>query len=38
VIFEREMWLLTHPDLQRTRRIRLLFDHLADGLTRYVRE
>jgi DNA-binding transcriptional LysR family regulator len=37
-IFEREMWLLTHPDLQRTRRIRLLFDHLADGLTRYVRE
>jgi DNA-binding transcriptional LysR family regulator len=37
-IFEREMWLLTHPDLQRTRRIRLLFDHLADGLKRYVRE
>jgi DNA-binding transcriptional LysR family regulator len=37
-IFEREIWLVTHPDLQRTRRIRLLFDHLKDGLTRYVRE
>jgi DNA-binding transcriptional LysR family regulator len=35
---EREMWLLMHPDLQRTRRVRLLYDHLADGLTRYVRE
>jgi DNA-binding transcriptional LysR family regulator len=37
-MFEREMWLAMHPDLRRTRRIRLLFDHLVDGLTRYVNE
>jgi DNA-binding transcriptional LysR family regulator len=37
-VFEREVWLAMHPDLRRTRRIRLLFDHLVDGLTRYVNE
>jgi len=37
-VFERELWLAMHPDLRRTRRIRLLFDHLVDGLTRYVNE
>jgi len=34
--FKREIWLAMHPDLRRTRRVRLLFDHLAEGLTRYV--
>jgi len=37
-IFEREMWVVMHPDLRRTRRIRLLFEHLVRGLTRYVKE
>jgi DNA-binding transcriptional LysR family regulator len=36
-VFEREMWLVMHPDLRRSRRVRLLFDHLAAGLTQYVR-
>jgi hypothetical protein len=30
--FEIEMWLAMHKDLRGTRRMRLLFDHLADGL------
>lgn len=34
--FEREAWLVTHPDLKDVRRVRLLFDHLARGLKRYV--
>jgi DNA-binding transcriptional LysR family regulator len=34
--FEREAWLVTHPDLKDVRRIRLLFDHLAQALKRYV--
>jgi len=36
--FTREMWLVMHEDAKATRRIRLLFDHLAEGLTAYVRE
>src|SRR5262245_26646793 len=36
MMFEREVWLVTHPDLKDVRRNRLLFDHLAQGLTRYV--
>jgi DNA-binding transcriptional LysR family regulator len=36
--FEREIWLVMHRDMRRTRRIRLLFDHLARGLTQYVKE
>jgi DNA-binding transcriptional LysR family regulator len=35
--FRREMWLAMHRDLKATRRIRLLFDHLASGLAAYVR-
>jgi DNA-binding transcriptional LysR family regulator len=35
--FKLEIWLAMHEDLRATRRIRLLFDHLADGLERYVR-
>jgi hypothetical protein len=36
MMFEREVWLVTHPDLKDVRRNRLLFDHLAQGLKRYV--
>jgi DNA-binding transcriptional LysR family regulator len=32
-----EVWLVMHEDLKATRRVRLLFDHLAVGLTEYVR-
>jgi DNA-binding transcriptional LysR family regulator len=32
-----EVWLVMHADLKATRRVRLLFDHLAGGLTDYVR-
>jgi DNA-binding transcriptional LysR family regulator len=36
--FTREMWLVMHEDAKSTRRIRLLFDHLVEGLTAYVKE
>ena len=32
-----EVWLVMHEDLKSTRRVRLLFDHLAMGLTAYVK-
>jgi hypothetical protein len=32
-----EVWLVMHEDLKATRRVRLLFDHLAAGLTNYVK-
>jgi len=32
-----EIWLVMHRELRATRRVRLLFDHLAEGLTDYVR-
>ena len=34
--FELEMWLVMHKDLRNTRRVRLLFDYLAEGLSAYV--
>ena len=34
--FQREVWLVTHPDLKNVRRVRLLFDHLARRLKQYV--
>lgn len=37
VRFELEIWLTMHEDLRMTRRIRLLFDHLAEGLGHYLR-
>ena len=37
-LFKREMWLAMHEDAKATRRIRLLFDHLADGLKAYLRD
>jgi len=35
--FRREMWLAMHRDVKATRRVRLLFDHLGEALTAYVR-
>jgi DNA-binding transcriptional LysR family regulator len=33
---ELELWLTMHEDLRASRRVRLLFDHLAEGLSAYV--
>lgn len=35
--FGYEMWLAMHEDLRGTRRVRLLYDHLAGGLAAYAR-
>jgi DNA-binding transcriptional LysR family regulator len=37
VQYALEVWLVMHENLKATRRVRLLFDHLAAGLTEYVR-
>jgi DNA-binding transcriptional LysR family regulator len=37
LMFSLEMWLVMHRDLRNSRRIRLLFDHLAEELTGYSR-
>jgi DNA-binding transcriptional LysR family regulator len=34
--FELEVWVVMHEDLRGDRRMRLLFDHLAEGLKAYV--
>lgn len=34
--FGYDMWLAMHEDLRATQRVRLLFDHLAEGLAAYV--
>jgi DNA-binding transcriptional LysR family regulator len=36
ISFQREVWLVTHPDLKNVRRVRLLFDHMARRLKQYV--
>jgi len=36
VVFSLEVWLVMHEDVRATPRIRLLFDHLARGLTEFV--
>jgi DNA-binding transcriptional LysR family regulator len=36
-IFPMELWLAMHGDLRGSRRIRLMFDHLAVELTRYAK-
>ncbi len=33
--FDLEMWLVMHEDLRASRRVRLLYDHLAVGLSAY---
>jgi DNA-binding transcriptional LysR family regulator len=35
--FELEVWVAMHEDMKSTGRVRLLFDHLADGLSAFVR-
>jgi hypothetical protein len=35
--FELEIWCAMHEDMRSTSRVRLLFDHLAAGLSAYVR-
>jgi DNA-binding transcriptional LysR family regulator len=35
--FELEVWLAMHEDMKSTGRVRLLFDHLAGGLSAFVR-
>lgn len=37
VEFGYEMWVAMHEDLRDTRRVRLLFDHLVEGLSAYAR-
>jgi DNA-binding transcriptional LysR family regulator len=34
--FPLEVWLVMHEDIRATPRIRRVFDHLAEGLTRFV--
>lgn len=34
--FELEVWLVMHKDQRSTRRLRLMFEHLASGLSAYV--
>lgn len=36
MIFERDMWLAMHEDLRRVRRVRVVFDALAEGLLAYL--
>lgn len=35
--FELEVWIAMHEDMKSTGRVRLLFDHLATGLSGFVR-
>ena len=34
--FDLDIWVAMHEDLKASRRMRLMFDHLADGLAAYV--
>ena len=36
IAFTLEIWLVMHEDMKATPRVRLLFEHLAAGLTGYV--
>ena len=36
--FELDIWIVMHEDLKTSRRMRLVFDHLAEEMTAYVRE
>jgi DNA-binding transcriptional LysR family regulator len=37
-VFHLGVWIVMHENLRGSRRMRLMFDHLVDGLTAYVRE
>ena len=36
--YDLDTWLCMHKDLRNVRRMRLLFDHLVEGLDGYARE
>ncbi len=36
--FDLEVWVAMHEDLKSSRRMRLMFDHLVEGFTTYVKE
>lgn len=38
VLFRLGVWVVMHENLRGSRRMRLMFDHLVEGLTAYVRE
>lgn len=38
VMFKLEVWLVMHESSKAIHRVRLLFDHLAEGLARFVRQ
>jgi len=36
VSFDLPIWVVMHEDLKHVRRVRIVFDHLVEGLTRYI--
>jgi DNA-binding transcriptional LysR family regulator len=38
VVFNLGVWIVMHENLRASRRMRLMFDHLVEGVTAYVRE
>ena len=38
VIFQMGIWIVMHENLRASRRMRLMFDHLVDGVTSYIKE
>jgi DNA-binding transcriptional LysR family regulator len=38
ISFDLDIWIVMHEDLKTSRRMRLMFDHLAEEMTAYVRE
>jgi DNA-binding transcriptional LysR family regulator len=37
-VFTLGVWIVMHENLRASRRMRLMFDHLVDGVTQYIRE
>ena len=37
-VFRMGCWIVMHENLRANRRMRLMFDHLVDGFTAYIRE
>jgi hypothetical protein len=38
VLFNLGVWIVMHENLRGSRRMRLMFDHLVDGIGGYIRE
>jgi DNA-binding transcriptional LysR family regulator len=38
VVFNLGVWIVMHENLRASRRMRLMFDHLVEGVTAYIRE